>query len=105
MTDVQKWAVDLVTNMDQQILTLCGRAGTGTTQVALLKTCECFPGRAQAAAVTGKPASLFNGQTIHGMFQWGVYDKPHYGETPKMSCKMITFLQSLYDPTDDFVFE
>jgi len=57
MTDRQQWAVDLGTDMNHQIVYLCGKAGSGKTQVAL-KICEMFAGRVQAAAVTGKAASL-----------------------------------------------
>jgi len=78
MTDVQQWAVHLGVNMDHQVLYLCGKAGSGKTQVAL-KICEMLSGRIQAAAVTGKAASLLGAPTVHGMFGWGVqswYEKP-----------------------------
>jgi len=73
MTVVQKWAVGLGVDTNQQILYLCGKAGSGKTQVAL-KICELFAGRVQAAAVTGNAASVLGAPTVHGMFNWGTYD-------------------------------
>jgi len=80
MTDVQKWAVDLSANTQQQILYLCGKAGSGKTQVAS-KICELFAGHVQAAAVTGNAACLLGGPTVHGMFHWGVYDSSQSGDS------------------------
>jgi len=83
MTDVQKWAVKLGRDMKQPILYLCGKAGTGKTQVAL-KICELFAGRVQAAAVTGKAAALLGAPTVHGMFNWGTYDRATGTEATQM---------------------
>jgi len=35
------------------------------------KICEKLKGHIQAAAVTGKAASLMGAPTVHGMFGWG----------------------------------
>lgn len=55
LTVIQKWAVDLGTDMNHKILYLCGKAGVGKSQVALI-ICEKLRGRCQAAAATGKGA-------------------------------------------------
>lgn len=34
MTAIQKWAVDLATDMSQQIIYLCGKAGAGKSEVS-----------------------------------------------------------------------
>lgn len=60
LTPVQQWAVDLGVSKHHQILYLCGKAGSGKTEVAL-HICERMYGRVQAGAGTGKAASNFNG--------------------------------------------
>ena len=57
MTVVQQWAVNLGTDIEQKVLYLCGKAGSGKTQVAL-KIGELLTGRVQAAAGRGKEAYL-----------------------------------------------
>ena len=104
MTDVQRWAVDLGVDMQQQILYLCGKAGTGKTQVAL-KICEFFAGRVQAAAVTGKAASLLGAPTVHGMFSWGTYDRSQGGDVPVMSSRKLSELRCFYENVDVFVID
>jgi len=91
MTDVQKWAVDLGIDMNQQIVFLCGKAGCGKTQVAL-KICELLAGRVQAAAVTSKVASLLGVPTVHGMFSWGTYDRSLHDGAQTISCRKVTAL-------------
>ena len=103
-TDIQQWAYSLSIDMKQQIVYLCGRAGSGKTEVAL-KICEHFAGRVQAAAITGKAASLFGAPTVHGMFRWSHYDKSLYGEPPPTSAKKITELQTFYENIDVFVID
>jgi len=44
MTDLQRWAVDLGTDKRQQILYICGKAGSGKTEVALT-ICERLKGK------------------------------------------------------------
>ena len=104
VSNVQKWAVDLSVNMNQQILYLCGKAGPGKMQVAL-KICEMFAGRVQAAAVTGKAPSLLGAPTVHGMFWWGTYDQSQPDGTPAMSSRKVTELQSFYDGIEVFVID
>ena len=103
-TDIQQWAYSLGTNMNQQIVYLCGRAGSGKTEVTL-KICEHFAGRVQAAAITGKAVSLFGAPTVHGMFRWSHYDKSLYGVPPPTSVKKITELQTFYENIDVFVID
>jgi len=69
MTGIQMWAVDIGCDPTQQILYLCGKAGSGKTTVAL-KICEKLVGTVQAGACTGKAASLFRGPTLQSMFGW-----------------------------------
>lgn len=102
MTDIQRWPVDLGTDMKHQILHLSGKAGSGKTQVALT-ICELFQGRVQAAAVTGKAALLLGVPIVHGMFRWGTYDKSNHGYTPKISSRKDTELRTFYENVDVFV--
>ena len=53
MTDLQKWAVDLVVKKKQKIVYICSKAGCGKTTVAL-KICNELKGKVQAGASTGK---------------------------------------------------
>ena len=103
-TDVQKWAYQLGIDPNQQIVYICGKAGSGKTQVAL-KICEHFSGRVQAAAVTGKAASLFGAPTVHGMFKWTCYDKTTYGDAPTASARKLTELRTFYEHIDVFVID
>ena len=119
MTDLQKWAIDLVVGTDrdnssvsaskkprrearQTILYVTGLAGCGKTAIAL-HLCEQFKGRVQAAAVTGKAASLLGAPTVHGMFGWGAYEKSKPGEAPSMNPRKLSELQSFYSDTDLFI--
>ena len=97
MTDVQRWAVDLCVNMDHQVLYLCGKAGSGKTQVAL-KICEMLSGHIQAAAVTDKAQSLLGAPTMHGMFGWGA------GSTT-LAARKVSELRSFYADTDVFLID
>ena len=49
MSPVQRWAVHIGCDENQQILYLCGKAGSGKTTVAL-KICENLAGKVQAGA-------------------------------------------------------
>lgn len=104
MTDIQRWAVDLGVDMSQKILYLSGKAGSGKTQVALL-ICERLHGRVQAAAGTGKAASLLGAPTIHAMFRWGTYDRASGVDGPTLSCRKLSELRTFYDKTDVFVID
>ena len=97
MTEVQQWAVDLGIDMNQKILYLCGKAGCGKTQVAL-KICELLNGRVQAAAATGKAASLLGAPTVHGMFRWS-----HCGGDSAPSSRKLSELRAFYQDTDVFI--
>ena len=74
----------------------------GKIQVAL-KICKLLAGRVQAAAVTGKAASLLGGPTVRGMFRWGRYDK--CGNATAMSCRKVSELQTFYAKVDVFVID
>ena len=103
MTVVQQWAVDLGVDMDQKVLYLCGKAGCGKTQVAL-KVCEMLSGRVQAAAVTGKAASLMGAPTVHGMFRWSVYDRSQTGgDGPRFGPEKLAKLRDFYERTEVFI--
>jgi len=104
MTVVQKWAVGLGVDINQQILYLCGKAGSGKTQVAL-KICELFAGHVQAAAVTGKAASVLGAPTVHGMFNWGTYDRSQSGDVPSMNSRKASELRCFYENVDIFVID
>ena len=52
MTDLQKWADDIVAKK-QKIVYICGKAGCCKTTVAL-KICEELMGKVHAGACTGK---------------------------------------------------
>ena len=92
MTAIQQWAIELGVDKKQQVLYITGKAGSGKTQVAL-KICEFFTGHVQAAAVTGKAASLLGAPTVHGMFHWGTYDRSQYGESNEQQEGLgITFI-------------
>ena len=104
MTAIQKWAVDLGTDMNHQILYLCGKAGVGKSQVALA-ICERFPGRCQAGANCGKAAAVLGGPTIHGMFQWGIYDRTNDVDIPTVGKKKAAQLKVFYENTDVFVID
>jgi len=104
LTDIQRWAVDLGVNMQQQILYLCDKAGTGKTQVSL-KICEFFAGRVQAAAVTGKATSLLGAPTVHGMFSWGTYERSQGGDVPTVSSRKLSGLRCFYENVDVFVID
>ena len=100
MTDIQQWAVNLGVDMTQTVLYLCGRAGCGKTAVAL-KICEKLRGRIQAAAVTGKAASLLNAPTVHGMFRWAASAQSDGSFC--MSPQKLSQLRAFYANTEVFI--
>jgi len=103
MTVLQQKAVELGTNMEHKILYLCGKAGSGKTEVAL-HICEQLSGHVQAGAGTGKAATNFNGPTVHAMFGWS-YDGYTGGEPSQLSPNQITDLKRFYNDTDVFVID
>jgi len=104
MTAIQRWAVDVGCDPSQQILYLCGKAGSGKTTCAL-KICEKFAGKVQAGACTGKAASLFRGPTLHSMFGWSHNeDSSRLTEVKPDSWKMKD-LFSFYDGIEVFVID
>jgi len=104
MTAIQKFAVDLGTDENHQILFICGRAGSGKTATAL-KICEHFQGRVQATAYTGKAASLFNGPTIHSMFAWSHYQHNSAMTEMKPDSKKVTEFRVAHEDIDLYVIE
>jgi len=98
MTFLQRKAVELGVSASEPILYLCGKAGSGKTEVAL-HICEQLKGRVQAGAGTGKAASNFNGPTVHGMFTWSY--EHGYGQT--MSQKKLGELRAFYENTEVFI--
>jgi len=100
MTDIQRWAVDLGEDMNQKVLYLCGKAGCGKTEVAL-KICKKLSGKIQAAAVTGKAASLLAAPTVHGMFGWGTQSQND--GSSDLSARKLSELRSFYSDTDAFL--
>jgi len=103
MTVLQQKAVELGTNMEHKILYLCGKAGSGKTEVAL-HICEQLSGHVQAGAGTGKAATNFNGPTVHAMFGWS-YDGYNGGEPSQLSPKTVSKLREDYNDTDVFVID
>jgi len=87
-------AIEMVVTGQQQIVYVCGKAGTGKTEVAL-HICELFKGKA---------ASNFNGPTVHAMFGWSQCEDRqtvvHANETTKLGR-----LQHFYDNTEVFVID
>jgi len=57
----------------------------------------------QAAASTGKAASLLEAPTVHGMFRWGTYDRSQYGGECPASSRELTELRMFYENTDVFI--
>jgi len=104
MTPVQKFAVDRGTDDKQQILFLCGKAGSGKTAVAL-KICEHFRGRVQATAYTGKAASLFNGPTIHSMFGWSHSEHRSASAEIKPDSKKVIDFRVAHENIELFIIE
>ena len=102
MTPVQQFAVDLGVNKRQQILFVCGKAGSGKTAVAL-KICEHFTGKVQATAYTGKAASLFNGPTIHSMFSWSHNEHRSVYSVMKPDSKKVQDFRIAHEDIDPFV--
>ena len=100
MTPIQQFAVDVGIDKQQQILFVCGRAGSGKTAVAL-KICEHFRGKVQATAHTGKAASLFNGPTMHSMFSWS--HNEHNTEVMKPESKKVQDFRIAHEDIELFV--
>ena len=106
MTEMQQWAVSLGVNFCQDILYICGRAGSGKTTVAL-SICQQLKDRVQAGACTGKAASNFNGPTIHSMFGWS-HDEFYSAEidiSQTSKNNKIEKLRSFYEHIDVFVID
>ena len=104
MTEIQKFAFDIGTDENHQILFLCGSAGSGKTATAL-KICEHFRGRVQATAYTGKAASLFNGPTIHSMFGWSHHQHNSALTEIKPDSKKVTEFRVAHEDIELFVIE
>jgi len=103
MTPIQQFAVDMGKDEKQQILFLCGKAGSGKTAVALT-ICQHFYGRVQATAYTGKAASLFNGPTIHSLFGWSHNEHRSVAEI-KAESKKVQDFRIAHEGIDLFVIE
>ena len=104
MTAIQKFAVQRAMDENQQILFLCGKAGSGKTVVAL-KVCENFRRKVQATAFTGKAASLFNGPTIHSMFGWSYNEHRSASTEIKPDSKQVETFRVAHEGIDLFVIE
>jgi len=104
MTEIQKFAVDLGKDENQQILFLCRQTGSGKTAVAL-KVCKYFRGRVQATAYTGKAASLFNGPTIHLLFGWSHNEHKSVTTEIKPDSKKVTEFRIFHEDVDLYVIE
>jgi len=104
MTEIQKFAVDIGTNENHQILFLCGSAGSRKTATAL-KICEHFRGRVQATAYPGKAVSLFNGPTIHSMFGWSHQQHNSALTETKPDSKKVTEFRVAHEDIELFVIE
>jgi hypothetical protein len=104
MTPIQQWAVDLGTDMKQDVLYLCGKAGSGKTTVAL-KVCEILKGRVQAGACTGKAASNFNGPTNHSMFGWSHDEFSGASTQVNPDSRKIQELRTFYEDVDVFIID
>ena len=100
MTNVQRWAVNLGTDMEQRILYLCGKVGSGKTQVALC-ICEYFAGWCRLLQLQIK-LRLLGAPTVHGMFYWETYDRSQYGEVASMSSRKVSELCTFYENADVF---
>ena len=104
MTPIQKFAVNMGIDKNQQILFLCGKAGSGKTAVAL-KICEYYYGRVQATAYTGKAASIFNGPTIHSMFGWSHNEHTSALTEVKPDSKKVQEFRVAHEGIELFVIE
>lgn len=104
MTDIQKWAVDLGTDTNHNVLYICGKAGSGKTSVAL-KICDVFKGRVQCGAITGKAASNYNGPTTHSMFGWSHDEFDSAGNELKPDSRKAIELRAFYEGIDVFVID
>lgn len=103
MTPIQQFAVERGVDPKQQILFVCGQAGSGKTTVAL-KICETFAGRVQAGAGTGKAASIFNGPTTHSMFGWS-HNEFQEAQASTSHNRKMGRLRTFYENTDVFVID
>ena len=104
MTAIQKFAVAMGKDKHQQIVFLCGQAGSGKTATAL-KICEYFPGRVQACAFSGKASSLFNGPTIHSMFGWSHQEHKSTSAEIKNDSKKVTEFRIAHEDIELYVIE
>ena len=106
LTPIQRWAVEVCVDKAQQIIYVCGPAGSGKSLI-VLHVCERMKreGRdVQASAPTGKAASNFHGPTVHGMFGWA-FDAYSNGRQINISQRKIGELRAFYDSTDLFVID
>ena len=103
MTAVQKWAIELGCDPKQQILYICGKAGSGKSTVAL-KICERLKGSVQAGAGTGKAASIFNGPTMHSMFGWS-FEEFRDGDAYVNNARKLGILRTFYETTKCFIID
>jgi len=85
------------------VLYLCGKAGSGKTEIAL-HICKKLNGRVQAGAGTGKAASNFNGPTVHGMFGWS-FEGFRGDDAPKCNTRKLGELRTFYSDTNVFIID
>ena len=104
MTVMQKFAVDIATVKNRQILYIVGPAGCGKSTIAL-EICRRKVNKVQAGAVTGKASSLFRGPTVHSMFGWSHSAEHDNSASITLAPKKLEDLRVRYENIETFVID